>query len=187
MLSRLGGQDAGEVLTLQRAAYVTEAQAHADLHLPPLQQTLAEVAAELADRQVLALGLRDASGRLVAAVRAHSAADDPQVAEIGRLTVVPDRQGQRLGTRLLAAVEEQLPAIVTELRLFTGEHSAGNLRLYARLGYRESSRQPTPGGYQLVYLAKQRAVSGQHPASGRTWIPSAPGTADAHPVPWART
>ncbi len=114
MLSRLGGQDAGEVLTLQRAAYVTEAQAHADLHLPPLQQTLAEVAAELADRQVLALGLRDASGRLVAAVRAHSAADDPQVAEIGRLTVVPDRQGQRLGTRLLAAVEEQLPAIVTE-------------------------------------------------------------------------
>jgi len=82
---------------------------------------------------VLALSLRDANGRLVAAVRAHSAADDPPVAEIGRLTVVPDRQGQRLGTRLLAAVEEQLPAIVTELRLFTGEHSAGNLRLYARL------------------------------------------------------
>jgi len=160
LLSRLGGQDAGEVLTLQRAAYVTEAQAHADLHLPPLQQTLAEVAAELADRQVLALGLRDANGRLVAAVRAHSAAGAPQVAEIGRLTVVPDRQGQRLGTRLLAAVEEQLPAIVTELRLFTGEYSAGNLRLYARLGYRESSRQPTPGGYQLVYLAKHRAVSG---------------------------
>ncbi|MDP9407709.1 MAG: GNAT family N-acetyltransferase [Actinomycetota bacterium] len=92
--------------------------------------------------------------------RAHSAADDPQVAGIGRLAVVPDRQGQRLGTRLLAAVEEQLPAIVTELRLFTGEHSAGNLRLYARLGYRESGRQPTPGGYQLVHLAQRRAASG---------------------------
>jgi len=30
-LVRLGAEDAGEVLTLQRAAYVTEAQAHADL------------------------------------------------------------------------------------------------------------------------------------------------------------
>ncbi len=49
---------------------------------------------------------------------------------------------------------------MTELRLFTGEHSAGNLRLYARLGYRESGRQPTPGGYQLVHLAKRRAASG---------------------------
>ncbi len=34
-LVRLGAEDAGEVLTLQRAAYVTEAQAHADLNLPP--------------------------------------------------------------------------------------------------------------------------------------------------------
>jgi GNAT superfamily N-acetyltransferase len=48
------------------------------------------------------------------------------VAEIGRLTVVSDHQGQRLGTRLLAAVEEQLPAAVAALRLSTGEHSAGN-------------------------------------------------------------
>jgi hypothetical protein len=34
-----GGEgDAGEILTLQRAAYVTEAQAHGDLTLPPLTQ-----------------------------------------------------------------------------------------------------------------------------------------------------
>ena len=53
-LVRLGAEDAGEVLTLQRAAYVTEAQAHDDLNLPPLRQSLAEVAAELADPEVLA-------------------------------------------------------------------------------------------------------------------------------------
>ena len=80
--------------------------------------------------------------------------------EIGRLAVVPDYQGQRLGTRLLAAVEEQLPATVAALRLFTGEHSAGNLRLYARLGYRESCRQLTPAGYRLVHLTKDRQASG---------------------------
>jgi GNAT superfamily N-acetyltransferase len=160
-LVRLGAEDAGEVLTLQRAAYVTEAQAHADLNLPPLQQSLTEVAAELADPEVLALGWRNPSGRLVAAVRARvTTTDDPGVAEIGRLTVVPDQQGQGLGTRLLAAVEEQLPATVAALRLFTGEYSAGNLRLYARLGYRESCRQLTPVGDRLVYLSKDRQASG---------------------------
>jgi GNAT superfamily N-acetyltransferase len=156
---RLGLQDAGEVLTLQRAAYVTEAQAHADLNLPPLRQSLAELATELSDPQVLAVGWRDSSGRLVAAVRARIGTPDARVAEIGRLTVVPDRQGQQLGTRLLSAVEDQLPDSVTELRLFTGERSEGNLRLYRRLGYSESSRTDTGAGYGLVHLHKTRASS----------------------------
>ncbi len=86
--------------------------------------------------------------------------NDSRVAEIGRLTVAPDHQGQRLGIRLLAAVEEQLPDTVAALRLFTGEHSAGNLRLYARLGCRESCRQLTPAGYRLVHLIKDRQASG---------------------------
>lgn len=41
--------DAGEVLTLQRAAYVTEARAHADRDLPPLLQSLADLTADLDD------------------------------------------------------------------------------------------------------------------------------------------
>lgn len=153
---RLGVEDAGEVLTLQRAAYVTEAQAHADVNLPALRQSLADVAAELDDRGVLALGARDAKGRLIAAVRARVIGPGGVAAEIGRLAVVPDRQGNGLGTGLLATVEEQLPSSVTELRLFTGEHSAANLRLYARLGYTETTRQPTPAGYSLVHMSKPR-------------------------------
>jgi len=152
----LGVEDAGEVLTLQRAAYVTEAQAHDDLDLPPLRQSLGALAAELADPQVRAAGWRDDRGRLVAAVRARVTQVSPGVAAVGRLTVVPDRQGQGLGSRLLAAVEDQLPAGVNELRLFTGERSEGNLRLYARLGYTEISREATPSGYALVHLRKAR-------------------------------
>lgn len=38
VVDRLHAGDAGEVLTLQRAAYLTEAQAHDDLSLPPLTQ-----------------------------------------------------------------------------------------------------------------------------------------------------
>lgn len=152
----LGADDAGEVLTLQRAAYVTEAQAHGDLQLPPLRQSLAELRAELGRTDVVALGWRDASGRLLAAVRAAIDPDTGPVAEIGRLTVVPDRQGQRLGTRLLAALEQRLPAQSTELRLFTGERSEANLRLYRRLGWVETARLPTPAGYALVHMHKPR-------------------------------
>src|SRR5690606_20531530 len=44
VLSRLTSSDAGEVLTVQRAAYVTEARAHDDLDMPPLVQSLDQLA-----------------------------------------------------------------------------------------------------------------------------------------------
>ncbi|HEX6445924.1 MAG TPA: GNAT family N-acetyltransferase, partial [Streptosporangiales bacterium] len=147
---RLGPSDAGEVLTLQRAAYVTEAQLHGDLGIPPLLQTHDELREELADPRCLAWGTRE-SGRLVAAVRVHLV--DTATAELRRLVVAPDRQGQGLGSALLAAAENRLPHSVTNVRLFTGEHSAANLRLYARKGYAQTHRTPA-GAYELVHLAK---------------------------------
>jgi predicted GNAT family N-acyltransferase len=91
---RLGADDVGEMLTLQRAAYVTEAQAHGDLAMPPLVQTLEELRAELAEPAVTGWGFR-ADGRLVAGVRVRLTG--PASAEIGRLVVAPDRQGAGLG------------------------------------------------------------------------------------------
>ncbi|MDQ2881646.1 MAG: GNAT family N-acetyltransferase [Actinomycetota bacterium] len=149
VLVRLSAADAGEVLTLQRAAYVTEAQAHGDLALPPLMQSVDELAAELADHQVLALGLRQRA-RLVAAVRVRISDD---TAELGRLAVAPDRQGQGLGSRLLRQAELQLPERVTLLRLFTGEHSLANQRLYQRHGYTEDHRT-SAGHYHLIHMTK---------------------------------
>ena len=78
---------------------------------------------------------------------------DGDVAEIGRLAVAPDRQGEGIGTRLMREIEARAPAAVRELRLFTGEHSAGNLRLYTRLGYRETGRRNV-GNHDIVFLAK---------------------------------
>ena len=148
----LGGEDAGEILTLQRAAYVTEAQAHADPGLPPLLQTLPELRAELASADVTALGIRD-RGRLVATVRLRHDPADAHRAEVARLAVAPDRQGEGLGTRLLVAVERHARPGVTALVLFTGERSDHNLRLYARHGYAETRRTPA-GTRQLVHMRK---------------------------------
>jgi len=146
---RLAVADAGEVLTLQRAAYVTQAQVHDDVRLPPLTQTLEELRAELADPAVAALGVRDGA-RLVAAVRLRVLADG--VVALGRLAVAPDRQGEGLGTVLLRAAGTAVPA-ARRIDLFTGALSAGNLRLYRREGYVETHRTPA-GAYDLVHLSK---------------------------------
>ena len=145
----LGESDAGEILTLQRAAYVTEARAHDDVNLAPLTQTLPELLDQLARPDVMALGIRE-RGRLVAAVRILL---DGPIARISRLTVAPDRQGNGLGSTLLSATESLVPESITELRLFTGEKAHDNLRLYVRFGYRELERTPA-GHYELVHLAK---------------------------------
>lgn len=146
--------DAGEILTLQRAAYVTEAQLHDDVQLPPLTQTLEELRAELARPSVLAWGYRDSS-RLIAAVRVEL---NGNIAALGRTAVAPDRQGSGLGASLVTNVERLLPSSVDAVELFTGEHSERNLRLWRRLGYCETYRS-SAGAYQLVHLRKTRRAT----------------------------
>ncbi|KAA9148805.1 GNAT family N-acetyltransferase [Amycolatopsis acidicola] len=149
---RLGEADAGELLTLQRAAYVTEAQAHDDPGLPPLTESLGELVEVLRDRACFAWGTRE-NGRLIAAVRILVRGES---AEVGRLVVAPDQQRRGLGRGLLLAAEARLPVTVKKLTLFTGEHSTGPLRLYPAVGYRETHRTPEQG-YHLVHFEKTRA------------------------------
>ena len=160
---RLGDDDAGEILTLQRAAYVTEAQLYRDVDLPPLTQSLVDLAAELARPEVTVWGYRD-GGRLVAAMRIRTEGD---VAHLGRVVVAPDLQGRGLGSALLSWVEHLLPEEVSAVELFTGEHSTANLRLYTRLGYRETMRTPV-GEYSIVHLRKPvRAAPGENSGASR--------------------
>ncbi|MDR6691692.1 GNAT superfamily N-acetyltransferase [Microbacterium sp. 1154] len=125
--------DAGEVLTIQRAAFAGEALIYGDPDMPPLTQTLDELRAELVEN----LGcVAVTDGRLVGAVRARLAGE---LLLIGRLAIAPDQQGEGLGTLLLAAVEDRgREAGATEAELFTGGLSEANQRLYEREGYHRS-------------------------------------------------
>lgn len=141
--------DAGEVLTLQRAAFVQEALIYGTPDLPPLTQTLDELRAEL--ERNLGLVALDAT-RVVGAVRARL---DGSLLLIGRLVIAPDRQGEGIGSRLLTAVEEAgRDAGATTAELFTGSLSTANLRLYEREGYAESTRVPGDDGIEQVFLRK---------------------------------
>lgn len=140
--------DVGELLTLQRAAYATEALIYGDPGLPALTQSLLELQTELA----AVTALKAVVGhRIVGAVRAHI---DGRVLHVGRLTVAPDWQGRGVGSRLLAAVETYHGDAVDTAALFTGHLSSANLAMYGRRGYLEQRREPLRRGVVLVHLAK---------------------------------
>lgn len=143
--------DAGEVLTIQRAAFLSEAQIYRSVDMPPLTQTLEELQAELRDN----LGCVALDGsRIVGAVRAQR---DGDLLLIGRIAIAPDQQGAGIGSQLLAAVEKRgRDAGATEAELFTGSLSEANLRLYEREGYTETERVPGDGSDQ-IFLRKPLA------------------------------
>ena len=147
VLSPIGSGDAGEVLTIQRAAFVSEALIYGSVDMPPLTQTLEELEAELRDAGGWVARI---DGRLVGAIRARQ---EGRMLLIGRIAIAPDQQGSGIGRALLEAAESASQA--EEAELFTGSLSEANIRLYERCGYVESERVDKGGGIQEVYFRKQ--------------------------------
>jgi len=141
--------DIGEVYTVQRAAFVVEAQRYADANLPPLVETVDDI---LTDLQTCVGLVSILDGRLIGSVRVRAKGDE---LHIGRLSVAPDLHGRGLGAELLAAAERALPG--RRAVLFTGDLSASNLHLYTSRGYVETGRAEVPGGVVLIHLAKELA------------------------------
>lgn len=140
---------AGELLTLRRAAFVTEAQMYGDPNIPPLTQTLEELTTDLNREDVVTLAAR-LGHRLVGSVRVEL---EDGKATLGRLAVAPDLQGQGIGTQMMLAVLPHLPDETTEIWVFTGKDSKQNISLYERNGY-EHQHEQVAGDLTYAYLRK---------------------------------
>ncbi|WP_067128650.1 GNAT family N-acetyltransferase [Microtetraspora malaysiensis] len=169
-IERASPEDAGEILTLQRAAYVTEAQMYGDPFITPLVESQEQL------RRAIETGvvLKAVEGaRVVGSVRGRlpdplgqegvqartgrrEAPSSGPTCLVARLVVAPDRQGGGIGTALLEALHEAVPEAVA-FDLFTGHLSEGNLRLYRRLGYRETRRERVQDHLTLIHM--RRAAS----------------------------
>jgi len=141
-------EDAGEILTVQRAAYVSEAQLYGDPFIAPLVESIAQVRKAVETATVLVA--RDGA-RIVGAVRGRMSGT---TCLVGRLVVAPDRQGEGIGGALLRALHEEA-ATALAFDLFTGHLSEGNLRLYRRHGYRETRRERMTDHLTLVHLRRE--------------------------------
>ena len=149
-------QDLPEILALQKTAFAAEAQLVNDWNIPPLTQTLDELADDW--RKGIMLKAVNEGGTIIGTVRGHMA---PVGFYIGRLAVQPQCQGRGCGSALLEAMIAR--AEPNRLVLFTSTKSERNLRLYERFGFRPFKKSTTAKGVPLVWLEKNIGRSAQGP------------------------
>jgi ribosomal protein S18 acetylase RimI-like enzyme len=147
-IERAAAKDAGEILTLQRAAYLSEAQLHGDPFLPPLVESLDQVRKMITGSLVLK---GTVGTRLAGSVRGRF---NDRTCLVGRLAVAPDLQGRGIGGALMRALEAEAAGRADACVLFTGHLSESNLRLYRRLGYAETHRERVADHVMLVHMRK---------------------------------
>lgn len=146
----LKSEHAGEVMTIQRAAYLQEARRYGAWDLPPLVETLDEIRKHLEDGTP-ALGAFDGQ-RLVGSVRSRV---DGERMEVARLSVAPDVQGAGAGRKLLQAIGEHAPHEVEVVWLFTGAESDGNIAFYESAGFVRVSEHLDAVGIRCVTLEQR--------------------------------
>lgn len=127
--------DAGEIMTLQRAACLSDAQLYGHSFLPSLTQTRDEIANLIDDPSSVVLVAR-LGHRLVGSVRATV---DHNKAVI-----------RQLMTSIEAALDSE------QIELSTGSLSTINLAFYDRLGYRMISTATVGSGTNIITMRKIR-------------------------------
>lgn len=143
-------EDAEEILTLQKLAYMSEAEIYGDFSIQPLKQTVAEILDEFRDQLFLKACI---DGRIVGSVRAGV---ENETCRIGKLIVHPDFRGRGIATRLMSEIEGCFRE-VGRYELFTGHRSEQNLRLYDRLGYTPFASRPVAEHLTMIFLEKPAA------------------------------
>lgn len=151
---RLGAPaDYPAVLAIQHRAYALKEVPLYGEDLPPLKETPASLAAELAEGKQLLVAEHD--GEVVGSMR-FKILEDGSVYWC-RLSVNPDLQGRGIGQRLAAAVEERHPA-AKGFVLDCGRDSNENRHIYSKMGYRETGEGfQVPGGPYVLMMRKDKA------------------------------
>lgn len=159
--------DAGEILTVQRAAFLAEGQRYENPAIEPLVEPFEAVADAIADPHTVVLVAelpRPRGPRLVGAGRlVLGAAASLAMAQVTRVAVAPDRQGRGIGGRLLGALHARVEAVgadgearpgVAGFELVTGAASEANLRFYAAHGYQVVGSTDDGEGVPLAVLRR---------------------------------
>ncbi len=139
--------DAGEILGLQKLAYLIEAERYDDYDIHPLKQTLEEIREQFKDHTFLKAVQGD---RIIGSVRAG---EKDGTCYIGRLAVHPEMQNKGIGTALMQEIEKC--CVQARFELFVGSKSENNIHLYRKLGYNiyKTARYGC-GNIEIFYMEK---------------------------------
>jgi GNAT superfamily N-acetyltransferase len=152
--------DAGEVLVLQRAAFVAEAQLYGQPDIQPLRDTTEQVRQAIGDERshvLVAEATDDECGRVGRLLGSARLMVDPDghTGVVGRIVVASDVQGRGLGgllIRRLHAIADGLG--VASLTLWTGGRSESNIAFYRRHGYEPSRTRTDDRGITLQVMKR---------------------------------
>jgi ribosomal protein S18 acetylase RimI-like enzyme len=140
--------DAEEILTIQKDAFLGQAKIYKNDELPPLTQSLDSIKNEFKTKTFLKVLF---NGRIIASVRFE---EKDNFVTIDRIVVSPVHQNKGIGTALLQAIETMSPSAIA-FQLFTGNKSARNIHLYEKLGYEIINRKTTDQGIELLHMEKR--------------------------------
>jgi ribosomal protein S18 acetylase RimI-like enzyme len=125
--------DASEILSLQKLAYVSEAELYGNYDIEPLKQSVSDIEKAFEDNLVLKYVDK---GKIVGSVKAY---ETEGTCYIGKLMVHPDFQKRGIGKKLMKEVEQLFADCRYEL--FTGSKSTKNISFYEKLGYKGYKKQ----------------------------------------------
>ncbi|MFJ5760786.1 GNAT family N-acetyltransferase [Neobacillus sp. NPDC093182] len=134
-------EDSAEILSLQKLAYVSQAELAGDYSIQPLTQTLAELEKEFENNLIL-IYMHD--GNIIGSVRGY---ERDGTCHISKLMVHPEFQNRGIGKELMRKIESMF--IDVRFELFTGSQSTKNISFYEKLGYR---------GYKKGKLDREETV-----------------------------
>ena len=141
--------DAEGILSLQKLAYLTEAEFYNNYDIAPLKQTLDEVREQLKTQVVLKAV---SEGEIVGSVRAY---EKDGTCYVGKLMVHPKRQNQGIGAALMKKIEGYFQP--KRFELFTGAKSKKNIYLYEKLGYSIFKKEQDGSGMEMVYMERKNS------------------------------
>ncbi len=133
--------DASEILAIQKAAYLSEAELYNDYTIQPLHQQVHEVEKEFDDRLILKYV---ENGKILGSIRAFVEGD---TCHIEKLMVDPQAQNKGIGRALMEEIENRYSDYRFEL--FTGSKSTKNISFYEKLGFT---------GYKTEKLPREETV-----------------------------
>ncbi len=140
--------DASAILSLQKRAFLQEAEKHGDnYNIAPITERLPNML-EAFNTHIFLKALR--GSLIVGSVRAQV---KNETCLIGRLIVEPVFQRRGYGRALLDALEARF-AGVRRFELFTGKESADDVRLYTKAGYAIVGEFANNDGIRMVTMEK---------------------------------
>ncbi len=139
--------DADEILSLQKLAFISEAEIYNDYNIPPLLQTKDEITDDF-NKQIIIKSM--VAGKIVGSVRAYSI---NATCYIGRLIVHPEYQNKGIGTKLMSMIENTFSSC-RRYELFTGHKSEKNISLYQKLGYKIFDTKKVNDKLSMVLMEK---------------------------------